>query len=402
MSDSLTVSWRVPPAFVSSIMKSPKDVDQSFYQEYKITSLTLDGMWLHMSESEIDAMWSRLHVSSTKFKDQFHTMCKQILCEMKLQNVSEECLSLYFLSLNYQQQVSDQLSLAVFEEEFPASFVHYGVLKAVIEEFGSDYLKRVMESYCNYISIFTKESTAQQLNNIGNMSTIQSTNFKRFKIARCKIMEEPSNYELETLLSFQTRFCTTTSSSEVYFIMSEINTETKGSFIVNWCVPQTLITDILKCTRNVDQSFYQEFKITSLTLDGMWLHMSESELEVMWMHTSNAKLNDQFQNMHKQIVLELKFQNTPVDELSRCLMNQHPNLQKDASFFLSKAMLTFPFPPSGFFLDFDMLSIIIQKLGSDCLRDVMMSYCKFMSGFVKQLTVQQLLDLPPVPTEHHA
>ena len=252
--------------------------------------------------------------------------------------------------------------------------------------------------------IFTKESTAQQVVNIGSMSAIQSTDFKHFKIAQCKIMEEPSNYTLEKLFSFRTRFCTITNCSEVYFIMSEVNTETEGSFTINWLVPPTLVTNIIKSSRNYDQfeSFYEENKITSLTLDGMWLHMSEAELKVMWIHMSNAKLiNNQFQIMHKQIVLELKLQNTPTNELSQCLMNQHPNLQKDASIFLSEVILTFPFPPSGFFLDFGMLSIIIQEFGSDCLRDVMMSYCSLMSGFIKQLTVHQLLDLLHVPAKHH-
>ena len=82
----------------------------------------------------------------------------------------------------------------------------------------------------------------------------------------------------------------------------------------------------------------------------------ETELEVMWIHMSNAKFIDQFQIIRKQIALELKLQNPLLDDLSQCLMNQHPNLQKDASIFLSNAILIFPFPPSGFFLDFYMLS----------------------------------------------
>ena len=114
-SNSFIVRWLVPSALVEDIMKSARAIGQRFYQAFKITSLTLDGMWLHMSESEIDAMWSQVHVSDTKFKDQFHTMCKQIVCEMKVRNVSKDHLSLYFQSLTYQQQVSDQLSLALRE-----------------------------------------------------------------------------------------------------------------------------------------------------------------------------------------------------------------------------------------------------------------------------------------------
>ena len=397
-SNFIIVRWLVPSAIVDDIVKSTRNIDQSFYQAYKITSLTLDGMWLFLNEAKIDAMWSQVYVNDINFKDQFRTMCKQIVCEMKVQNVSEDHLLSYLQSLkfNYQLRISNQLSLAILEKEFPASFIDFRVLKAIIEGCGSDCLKRVMRSYCKYMSNFTEQSTAQQLLNIGNVSTIQPTNFK---LARCKIMEEPSNYKLEKLLSFRTRFCTTTNFCEVCFIMSEVNSETKCSFTVNWLVPPALITDMLKFNRCINQSFYQEYKITSLTLDGMWLHMSEAELEMMWIHSSNTKLIDQFQVMHKQVVLELKLQDTPTNELSQCLMNQHPNLQKDASIFLSEAILTFSFPPSGFFLDFEMLSIIIKEFGSDCLKDVMMSYCNFISGFIEQSTVQQLLDLLPVATK---
>ena len=399
MSGSFTVSWLVPPAFISDIMKLSRNFDRSLYHSYNVTSLTLDGMWLFLNKSEIDVMWSQVHISHTKLKDQFCTMCKQIVCEMKAQSVSKDHLSLFFQSLNYQQQISDQLSLALLEEEFPASFVDFGILKAVIETFGSDCLKRVMRSYYrNYKSIFTKQSSVQQLI---NLSVFQSKHWKHFVAVKFTIMEEPSHCRLKKILQFQTRFCAIASFNEVCFIMGEFNMEICGSFTVSWLVPRALIIDIMKSVRNLNQSFYQEKKIASLTLDGMWLHMSEAELTEMWIHMSSAKLVYLFQIMHKQIVHELKLQNTPIDELSQCLMNQHPNLQKNTSIFFSEAMLTFHFPPSGSFLDFDMLSITIKEFGSDCLRDVMMSYCKFISGFVKQLTVQQLLDLLPNPTKHH-
>ena len=397
-SGSFTVSWLVPSAFILKIMKSSKKVDHNLCHRFIITSLTLDGMWLFLNEVEIDAVWSQVHVSDTKFKDQFHTMCKQIVCEMKVQNVSKDDLSSYLQSLDYQQQVSDQLSLALFEEEFPASFVDFGILKAVIEEFGSDCLNRVMRSYCKYISIFTKESTAQQLISIGRMSTTQSTDLKIFKIARFKIMEEPSNCRLEELLNFQTRFCTTTKLDEIYFIMVEVNTETKGSFTVSWLISPALNADIMKSVRNLAESFYQENKITSFTLDGMWLFLSESEIDAMWskMHVGGTELIDQFHIMHKQILYELDGigRSTATDKLSSYLMDQQPTLQRDVSINMSKAILSPNFPISV--IDFRMLTIVIELFGSDCLKRVMESYCHFMSIFVRQSTTEQLINLPPI------
>ena len=142
-SNSFIIRWLVLSAIVNDVVGSTKNLNQSFYHEYKIIFFTLNGMWLFIRKTEIDAMWSQVHVRDTKFKDQFCTMCKQIVCEMKVKNnMTKDCLSLYFQSLNCQQQISEQLSLAVLEEEFPASFVDFRVLKTIIERFGSDCLKK--------------------------------------------------------------------------------------------------------------------------------------------------------------------------------------------------------------------------------------------------------------------
>ena len=394
---SFTISWLVPPAFISGLMKPSRNIDHSLYHRFNITSLTLDGMWLFLSKAEIDAMWSQLHVSDTKFKNQFHTMCKQIVCEIfQVPCVSKDHLSLYFQSLNYQQQISDQFNLAVLEEEFPASFVDFRVLKAVIEGFGSDCLKRVMESYCNYMSIFTKKSTAQQLI---NLSAFQSKHWKHFVAVKYTIMEEPSCYSIEKLLQFRTRFCAIASFNEVCFIMDEVNMEVSGSFTISWLVPSSLISDIkVKSARYVDQSFYQEYKITSLTLDGMWLFLSEAEIDTMWlkMHVGDKNFIDQFHVMHKQILREIDGirRSVATDKLSSYLMDQQSTLQRDVSVNISKSFLNSNFPVS--LIDFRMLTIAIELFGSDCLKRVMESYCHFMSTFVKQSTLEQLIDLPPI------
>ena len=400
MSGSFIISWLVPPAFMSGITKPSRNIDHSLYHRFNITSLTLDGLWLFLSEAEIDAMWSRLHVSDTKFKNQFHTMCKQIVCEIfQVQCVSKDHLSLYFQSLNYQQQISDQFSLAVLEEEFPASFVDFGVLEAVIEGFGSDCLKRVMESYCNYMSIFTKESTAQQLI---NLSALQSKHWKHFVAAKCTIMEEPSCYSVEKLLQFRTRFCAIASFNEVYFVMDEVNMEVSGSFTVSWFVPSSLISDIMvKSAGYVDRSFYQEYKITSLTLDGMWLFLSEAEIDAMWlkMHVGDTELSDQFHIMHKQILCEVDGigRSTATDKLSSYLMDQQPTLQRDVNVNICKAFLNPNFPIS--LIDFRMLTTVIELFGSDCLKRVMESYCHFMSIFIRQSTLEPLIDLPLIQSK---
>jgi hypothetical protein len=304
-------------------------------------------------------------VSDTKFKDQFRTMCKQIVFEIKVQNVSKDHLISYFKSLNYQEQASDLFSLAILGDEFPASFIDFRVLKAVIERFGSDCLKKVMEHYM-YMPIFTKKSTVQHLINIGNMLTSQSTDFKHFKMARCRIMEEPSSYKIEKLLSFRTRFCTTTNCGEVCFIVSEVNTEIKGSFTVSWLVPSAISTEIMKSVRNLDKSFFHEFKIISLTLDGMWLYLNESEIDTMWsqMHVSDTKFKEQFCTMCKQIVYLMKVQNVSKYHLS--VYFKSLNYQQQISDQFSLAVFEEEFPAS--FVDFGILKAVIERFGSHCLK----------------------------------
>ena len=393
-SNSSIIGWLIPSALVFNVMKYTGDVDQSLHLEYKITSLTLDGMWLFLSEVEIDAMWSWLHVSDKQFQDQFHTMYKQILLELEVQGVSEHELSLHFKeSFKCQQYICDHLSLALLKRELPASFLDFKVLTTVIERFGSNCLKSVLRSYCKYMSIFIKQSTAQQLI---NLPAIQRRP-EKYSIAKCIIMKEPSHYTVEKLLEFRS---TINNFSEVCFAIDEVNAKISGSFTVSWLVPSDLILDTMKSVRNVMQSFYQRWAISSLTLDGMWLFVSEDEIDSMWtqVYVSGTKFKNQFHAMYKQIVYELEIGVISECELSSYFMNQRPKLQSKETIQLCEAILNHDFPLSVF--DFRVLTIVIESFGSDCLKRVMKSYCSFiMSIITGQSTAEQLIDLSPVHFE---
>ena len=400
MSGSFTVRWLVPSALVSDMMKSASNVEQSFYQEYKITSFTLDAMWLYISGPEVDTMWSQVRVGDTKSRDLFHAMYKQIVCELEIRKISEDELSSYLMNQQPKLQgvVGLHLGRAFLEHKFPLSLVDFRVLTIIIERFGSDCLKSVMESYCNCVSISqTKQSTAQQL--IG-LSPVQSKPSERFITAECKIVEEPSDYRLEKLLDFQTKFRNIVNFDEVCFVMSEINTKMSDSFTVRWLVPSALVSDIMKSASNVEQSFFQEYKITSLTLDTMWLYISEPEIDAMWsqVYVGDAKCRDLFHTMYKQIVCELEIRKISEDELSSYLMNQQPKLQGVVGLHLGRAFLEHKFPLS--LVDFRVLTIIIEKFGSDCLKSVIKSYCNCVSiSQMKHSTAQQLIGLSPVQSK---
>lgn len=103
---------------------------------------------------------------------------------------------------------------------------------------------------------------------------------------------------------------------------------------------------------------------------------------------------DIFHAMYKQIILELEVTEISEDKLSLCLMDEQPKFQRDVSDYLGRAFLNHEFPATS--VDFRILTIIIERFGSDCLKSVMRSYCKYMLIFTNQSTVQQLINLSSV------
>ena len=274
------------------------------------------------------------------------------------------------------------------------SFIDYGLIDYFIKKFGSDALKKHMQSYCSEIVMFMKETTIKQLiDHLPGQTEIPP----KFSLIEAKIGQNASECTLEQLDKIRKRYCGEVKLSEIVFHLVAV--VESNSFIARWLVPSAIVNDIVRSTRNVDQSFYQEYKITSLTLDGMWLYVSKEELEAMWLHVSSTKLIDRFHTMHKQIVLELKMNKTSTEELSQCIMNHHPKLRKDMCIILSKAIMDHCFVSSGSFFDFELLNIVIVQFGSNYLKCMMKSYCSYMSVFPEQSVMQLLVDLPSIGTK---
>ena len=320
-SNSFIVRWLVPSVLVSGIMGSTRNIQYSLYPEYKITSLTLDAMWLFLSETEIDTMWSQVRVGDAKSRDLFLTMYKQIVCELEIGKISEDKLSSYLMERQPKLQRNVGLHLiseAFLEHKFPLSLVDFKILTIIIERFGSDCLKSVMKSYCNHMSIFTKQSTAQQLI---NLSPVQSKSFEYFIIAECRIMKEPSDYELENLLSFQTRFCTIVNCSNVCFVMCEIYTKISGSFTVSWLIPSGIAFDLLISANQIKETeLFQEFSVASLHLGSGWLYNHQ-------LTPFGAKLKEQYQRS-KGSPSPVEWIPSPTKKIFRLAMIQRERVQQ--------------------------------------------------------------------------
>jgi hypothetical protein len=159
------------------------------------------------------------------------------------------------------------------------SFLDYGLLEHIIKIYGSITLKQDMTAYSSDMCNFMKETTIKQLiDHLPGQIEIPP----KFSLIEAKIGEDASKCTLEQLNKLRKRYCSEVQLSEIVFHLVAV--VESNSFIVRWLVPSVLVDDIVTSTRNLDQSFYKEFKITSLmyTLDGTWLHMSEAELKVMW------------------------------------------------------------------------------------------------------------------------
>ena len=270
-SNSFIVRWLVPSALASDIMKFAKTISQTFYQDCNITYLTLDGMWLFLGVAEIDMMWLQVHPGD--FESKFLTMYKQIVCELEVQEISENELSLYLTDqqTKLQRSASIHLSEAFLQYDFPLSVLDFRVLSTVIDRFGSDCLKSVIKSFSNYVvSIYTNESTAEQL---VSLPMIPSQPSKYFISVKSRNTDEPSDCRLARLFNFQARFCTINDIDEICFVMDKIERETDGLFFVKWHVPSCLALDLLKSANQLEQTeLFQEMNIPSLRLGGMWLY----------------------------------------------------------------------------------------------------------------------------------
>jgi hypothetical protein len=156
------------------------------------------------------------------------------------------------------------------------SFIDYGLIEHVIKRFGSDALQRDMRCYiyCSEMVVFMKETTIKQLIESSRLPG-QSEIPPKFSLMEAKIGEDASKCTLEQLNTLRKRYCSEVKLSQIVFHL--VSVVELNSFIVRWLVPSALVDDIVTSVRSVDQSFYQEYKITSLTLDRWCLYLMDQQ-----------------------------------------------------------------------------------------------------------------------------
>ena len=277
------------------------------------------------------------------------------------------------------------------------SFMDFGLIELLIKRFGSDYLKKDMRCYHNKMKLFMKETTIKQLiNQLHSQLEVPS----KFSLIEAKIGQDASECTLEQVDVIKKQYCSELHLSEMMLHLNAVADLKFNSFIVKWLISSDIIPTIMKFTRAMKLNFFDEHKITSLTLDGMWLHMSEVEIAAMWQQVNDTKINNCFRLIHKQIVFEIKAEELSVEELCHCLTDQQPNLSEAAGICVSKAFMDMdPYPPC--FADYEILNIFVQEFGSVLLKKKMRLYHTYMSEFVKYSSAQELANLQTASTEYH-
>ena len=141
------------------------------------------------------------------------------------------------------------------------SFIDYGLIDHVIRKFGSDSIKKDMQSYCHDMQIFMKHTTIQQLIHFwpGKQRTPET-----FEVLRAKIGKRASTCTLDEINALRRRFCAELQLSEVIFCL--IALENSNSFILSWQVPSVFVPDLIESVKKIKKSFFEREKMLSLSV----------------------------------------------------------------------------------------------------------------------------------------
>ena len=141
-------------------------------------------------------------------------------------------------------------------------FLSYGLLKYIIDEFGSKVLKKKIVSYSDDVLVFMKKTTVKQLMSVWpGQQEIPPT----FSKLRAKIDEDPSTYTLYDLDQLRKRFCSGVKLSDIVLVL--IGLETSNSFIAEWLIPSALIPQLIESARELDYGFYLQKRILKISVD---------------------------------------------------------------------------------------------------------------------------------------
>ena len=148
-------------------------------------------------------------------------------------------------------------------------YLHYSLLKYVVDLYGSDDLKKTMEDYDKKMKVFRKETRLEVFSKVYCDDEPEEINGK-FATMITEHQMDWSTATLEDVEKFRIKFCREFS---LYDFSLNLLKVARGCVEVTWRVPRSLVTYIQNSIKPSSQSM-MEHHITTLTIDGFVVYDS--------------------------------------------------------------------------------------------------------------------------------
>ena len=147
-------------------------------------------------------------------------------------------------------------------------YLHYSLLKYVIDLYGGQVLKEKMANYAEKIKAFRKETRLQVFSEVCDDEPEKIDG--KFATMVSKHQMDWSTATLEDVEKFRIKFCRELS---LYDFSLNLLKVARGCVEVTWRVPRSLVTYIQNSIKPSNQSM-MEHHITTLTIDGFIIYDS--------------------------------------------------------------------------------------------------------------------------------
>ena len=211
---------------------------------------------------------------------------KQLLQDLQNESITADDIldELTFLPValraEYQETIKKEMTNVMFHVESSAlpnrsiryifrllinpltTFLDYKLLQHLIFKFGTTKLQQDMTYYVDDVNKFKHETTVAELMEHWNGIEDQSLNYAELKV---RFGEDPSECTLESLDERRRRFCSRYRLSELVMILIHLK---PGSFIAVWQIPMQLVGELMECTGQMDDTFFDKETIQSVFIAG--------------------------------------------------------------------------------------------------------------------------------------
>ena len=164
-----------------------------------------------------------------------------------------------FPNLCQEEKISD-----IFINLSPlVSYIDYGLTKYIINELGSNSLKKEMKEYSEDMEEFMKKTTIKNL--MDNWPESQKIP-QGYSTLKATIDENPQTYTLYEVDQFRIRYCRELKLDEL--VVKTVGLKMANSFIIEWLVPSVLVSSLLQSARQLDFGFYDREHILKVEVGG--------------------------------------------------------------------------------------------------------------------------------------